>query len=1722
MTSKHTHGFGSSKIDLIDLLKNSTVNFWFWELETDYMSWAKGTFELFDMKVRNENMLEYYRKQLQPKDEKNLLKTKDQILETGQTTIQFVNRIKTAKGKTKWIEVIGEVIREGGKPVALFGVGHDISHLKQEEIELRTIQTQTKTGFWNWTPDNGTYWSSTLRDIAEIPENDPPPGFGSWLREYIHPDDRDRVSKEIKKGLSSNKPTESIHRFISYKGNEMVVRSISMPSPIQKDKVVGLVQNITKVAKAKIEFQEQSQLVDDILQTMIGGVAKVNMDGIITFANEAALTFLEDPKMVGRYHMSGEIDQIDEDGNVINPSDMPLSRTLKSGEKIRNFVHGLTIKNKVKWFSVNSAPLMSDGKRIGAIANFIETTKEVEARQKLKESEQRYRLIVENTGDIITLYRLDGMYEYISPNILEIRGYTQEEVLNRKPYDFLHPDDIPMFKIVEDKVRKGKKSKFKHRDKHKNGEYKWYESIVHPIYDDHNNIKFVQNTVHLIHDQKLAEDRLVESEEKFKALAENLPGLIYLTTNDDEYSMTFINDDVKRVTGYSKEDFLTGMMTIVSLIHADDLEHNIKKLKTAINNDKTFALEYRLQKKSGEWIWVKDTGVGIKDSDGNLKFVEGYIEDITDAKKINEETRLNEQKFRILFNDSGHSIGITDGQGVFIDANKKFLDLTGYSLQELKGKKTFLDLTHPEDILVGQEQLASMISGKISSYQVEKRYVSKSNRIIYFRVSISHFKDPETGEIRIVGTADDITESRLAAEKVKLNERKFRSLFENAGNAILITDISGKIVEINNQAEPLLGYKRKEAERKLTIQEIMAPEGLASNEKIIQKISKGRTKSVISENRYITKSGESFWAQENVSSYLDETTGETMLIRIIENITERRNYIREIQASELRLRSVFEEAGHGVAITGANGDIIRTNKKFRQIFGLTKKDIRNKTNALHLVHPDYRDIAKNQFKQLLDNPATTVQSEAKYITKKSKTIWVRLNGSAYLDPITNELRLVGIVEDITQRQEAVEKVRISEEFQHETINALSIALMVMKTDGKIERTNLVWDRITSDSKDLNKATLGNNFLQVVKKLPLGLKISSEISEILNGHSDLLELELPLDVQGNKWYALRASMLNPEFDSLVITLQDVTIRKRIEQALEESLSKYRNTYNMTPVMMHSIDKNGVLLSVSDFWLEKLGYQRHEIIGKHLQEFLTNESKKDAEIILPVFFQKGSILDVSYNFLTKNGEVLETLLSAIQEGKGKSARSLAVVTDITPLKKAERLLRKSRYDLEEAQHIAQIGNYEYNFQEAIFSSSEVYDKILELEEEIQKPSDFLLKIIPPEDLNEVTTFFTESTEKGGMFEYSGQVITLKNKKRIWIEVLGKVIKKKGIPVKLVGTIQNITKGKIAELEIQKLSQRLTLATRSAGIGVWEENFETHEQQWDDQMTQIYGTQLKSSKQSLEITHPDDKHIMETILQLKADGAILIDETRRIVVNDKVKHVRTVVRQIFNKEGDPIKQVGITLDVSEDQELLGKLESSLLEKNILIKEVHHRVKNNMQMISSILSLKSLDLTDEDSKNIFNDCTTRIKSMALVHDQLYRFYDVSEIDISEYLNHLLSGLHSLLGGNAGYFVVNVHAESYTINVDQALLCGLIVSEMVANAFKHGFKDMKEGGVDVTFKVKKTKKILIVTNNGSKIPGDLLETRTSSLGMSLIKTFVKQLDGSLTLHPDNGFMVEF
>ncbi|MEO8134548.1 MAG: histidine kinase dimerization/phosphoacceptor domain -containing protein [Betaproteobacteria bacterium] len=198
--------------------------------------------------------------------------------------------------------------------------------------------------------------------------------------------------------------------------------------------------------------------------------------------------------------------------------------------------------------------------------------------------------------------------------------------------------------------------------------------------------------------------------------------------------------------------------------------------------------------------------------------------------------------------------------------------------------------------------------------------------------------------------------------------------------------------------------------------------------------------------------------------------------------------------------------------------------------------------------------------------------------------------------------------------------------------------------------------------------------------------------------------------------------------------------------------------------------------------------------------------------------------------------------------------------------------------------------------------------------------------------------------------------------------------------------------------------------------------------------------------------------------------------------------------------------------------ELEDSLHEKEILLREIHHRVKNNLQVISSLLQLQAGYVDDEGTRKVFDESQSRIRSMALVHEKLYQAKDLAQIDFGDYLHDLVSGLAGSNGASAERVAIAVQAASVQLDVDRAIPCGLIVNELVSNCFKHGFPDGRAGRIDVGLSGGGSSAIqLTVRDDGVGWPADFNPARSPSLGLRLVHILAKQVRGALRLHSDNG-----
>jgi two-component sensor histidine kinase/amino acid transporter len=215
-------------------------------------------------------------------------------------------------------------------------------------------------------------------------------------------------------------------------------------------------------------------------------------------------------------------------------------------------------------------------------------------------------------------------------------------------------------------------------------------------------------------------------------------------------------------------------------------------------------------------------------------------------------------------------------------------------------------------------------------------------------------------------------------------------------------------------------------------------------------------------------------------------------------------------------------------------------------------------------------------------------------------------------------------------------------------------------------------------------------------------------------------------------------------------------------------------------------------------------------------------------------------------------------------------------------------------------------------------------------------------------------------------------------------------------------------------------------------------------------------------------------------------------------------------------------LRIELQERRRVQEALRGSLVEKDALLKEVHHRVKNNMQVISSLLNLQLEHLPDAQSRPIISDTQSRISAMALVHEKLYQSIDLSGIDFADYLRELTENIVGSFGAAAGNITFALEADDVFLGIDTAIPCGLIVNELVANAYKHAFPGGGPGTLAVTLKRRDDGWLFLrVADTGRGLPPGLDLRKTESLGMQLVFALLRQLRGTLEVKPGPGTCLE-
>ena len=588
-------------------------------------------------------------------------------------------------------------------------------------------------------------------------------------------------------------------------------------------------------------------------------------------------------------------------------------------------------------------------------------------------------------------------------------------------------------------------------------------------------------------------------------------------------------------------------------------------------------------------------------------------------------------------------------------------------------------------------------------------------------------------------------------------------------------------------------------------------------------------------------------------------------------------------------------------------------------------------------------------------------------------------------------------------------------------------------------------------------------------------------------------------------------------------QEIERHIQTQKLLEETESYTRSIINSSLDMIIAIDNEGVITDFNAAAERTFGYQSSEVIGRHVN--MLYDSNFDFINVRNSLKNTGEFHGEVVN-KNKIGQSFTTLLSAslIRDSDGKQVGSMGISRDISKIKSVEQELKtsESRYrDLIEniTEYIISVdidGNFLFvnnSFKRAIgYTDQELKQLKLAdlLTEERKKYSQQTIQYILSGKL--------ASPIKTEMVTKHGRILQLRGNTSVKY--------KHYKPVSIRGIFTDITENIKVESMVKKQTAKMKSIFDSANnVLMWTMNVR-HEITSMNEMfrkTILKYCELNIREGAIfyqELGPYIQKGYYQDLMLAKFikafDGSSVQFEVCMVDTYNQPVWFEVFINPIIEDDQPYIHEVAcMAYIINDKKENEQQIRQALEEKDILLKEVHHRVKNNLQVISSILNLQSSLVTDQKTLEILKESQSRIRTMSFIHESLYRAKDFSEIDFAEYLINLSKNLVNSYSISHSV-KLKLDVKKVSLNLDQAIPCGLIVNEVITNSLKYAFPE-GDGIIELSVSENDQEITLSISDNGVGLPKDVQEKSQNSLGMQLIEALTDQLDGQMKIENNTG-----
>jgi PAS domain S-box-containing protein len=845
-------------------------------------------------------------------------------------------------------------------------------------------------------------------------------------------------------------------------------------------------------------------------------------------------------------------------------------------------------------------------------------------------------------------------------------------------------------------------------------------------------------------------------------------------------------------------------------------------------------------------------------------------------------------------------------------------------------------------------------------------------------------------------------------------------------------------------------------------------------------------------------------------------------------IEERQKAERAYRESEERFRLMANKAPVLLWTTNKENEFTFLNDRWFEFTGYNpQQPIKNAW--LENIHPDDRTSVVQTFSSAFKE---RVNFTIEYRLKKTdgQYRWMVNTGVPRFLANGDLAGYIGSCIDISDRREAEDALIESESKFRRLVENANDMIYCTSVEG-------IFTYFSPKIKDI----LGYDPLEVVGKPFSFLCHPEDLSVAQTFHENILqigdntpgiEIRVPCK-NGTYCWILISSTPIEDLDGNLIgyhgIARDISDRKRTETALRHSEEKFRQIFEDAPLAMGILDlETSQILSANRAACQLFKYTQNELAKLSSEDLVHPEDDPlDKQTLKKLICGEITKIEREKRYLTKDGDVIWGSLTGtlIRDRDENALYLLVMLKDITEQKLVEQNLNRSQQILQDCFENAPIGLQWISQDGLILWANQSQLEMLGYSKD-EYIGHHVAEFHSDRDL--IDNILKQLASQGNLHNCEA-VLKCKDGSNRYVQINSNVLRENNRFLYTRCFVNDITDLKEAERKIQLSEERLQLALEISEHGLWDWNVTTQEVYLSPQWLEMLGYKKDELAESFEswvsLIHPEDEPwVMDTLNAHLQDSLVpYYFDYRVLTKSGEWKWISNQGKVVDRDENNlPLRMTGTHKDISDRKQTEERLKASLKEKEVLLKEVHHRVKNNLYIISTLLKLQTKNFQDQKIIDIFQDSQNRISSMALIHEKLYRSQDLSSIDFADYIKNLSRDILHSYGINPHIIELEISCADLFLSIDLAIPCGLIINELISNSLKYAFTENRQGKISIGLdRDRENNYILSVADDGIGFPKNLNFRKTTSLGLRLVCNLTEQLDGEVEIYTNNGTRFE-